>query len=137
MAEGKSAGFLLCISVQLSCGGVLFFFRLSGRHFRESSDCAVERLASGIRTSECLAWCSLSARGHLCGRECLCHFAGFQNCLHSTGSSALCVCTRWVSILPVHCAVLCPAVFRSGIRRQKGKLEGWGGAERGTVLCSV
>lgn len=115
----------------------LFFFRLSGRHFRESSDCAVERLASGIRTSECLAWCSLSARGHLCGRECLCHFAGFQNCLHSTGSSALCVCTRWVSILPVHCAVLCPAVFRSGIRRQKGQLEGWGDAERGTVLCGV
>ena len=71
------------------------------------------------------------------GRECLCHFAGFQNCLHSTGSSALCVCTRWVSILPVHCAVLCPAVFRSGIRRQKGQLEGWGGAECGTVLCGV
>ena len=137
MAEGKSAGFPLCISVQLSCGGILFFLRLSGRHFRESSDCAVERLASGIRTSECLAWCSLSACGHLCGRECLCHFAGFQNCLHSTGSSALCVCTRWVSILLVHCAVLCPAVFRSGIRRQKGKLEGWGGAECGTVLCGV
>ena len=114
-----------------------YFSSVSGRHFRESSDCAVERLASGIRTSECLAWCSLSARGHLCSRECLCHFAGFQNCLHSTGSSALCVCTRWVSILPVHCAVLCPAVFRSGIRRQKGQLEGWGDAERGTVLCGV